>query len=44
MQTLLLADEAARCAQVVTTIGTIVFGLWLASKVLGGGDDGKSGR
>lgn len=27
----------------VTTIGTIVFGLWLASKVLGGGDDGKSG-
>lgn len=28
----------------VTTIGTIVFGLWIASKVLGGGDNGKSGR
>ena len=32
------------CSQLVTTIGTIVFGLWLASKVLGGGGNGKSGR
>ena len=39
-----LLRVSSKCLQFVTTIGTIVFGLWLASKVLGGGDDGKSGR